>query len=220
MLSVLEQSVNQQVQKAVNKEIEKLLDEIKKQVPLKLVEIRKEVFQSYKIIVSALIENYFVAVYGDSFDLASLQNSLIYIPGVEICPSISYDPSIFRFNNKVERQRNRFNQNARETQRKNRRKVDTGFYAETGAFNDYYDSVEFDYNTADYSSEDDYMEDVIMDYEELVPVNKDYRQGIFDKISLDSTYQRAIAKAVAGFQVQYRKEIKPRLQKKYKIQFN
>lgn len=218
MLPLIEQTINQQIQKAIEKEIDKLVAEIKKKVPQKMLEIKRDVFQSYKIIVSGLIENYFIGVYGDTFDLKSLQDSLIYIPGVNIKPSISYDPSIFRFNDKLIRERNKFNQNARETIRKNRKLVNPEFYTETGGFSDFYNTVgNDDYDKENYQNEEDYMEDIMIDFEELVPVNGDYSGGIFHEVSLEDTYQRAIAKATEGFNVQYQNVIRPRIEKKYGI---
>lgn len=219
MASLEEQVRSQMIMKDTTSAILKLADAIKQQIPAKIIEIRKDIYQSFKYITSVAVEEYFVATYGaSSFDFGSLQASLIFIPSAnDLVPKLSYDPSMFRFNTTVQKNRRVFNQNANEANRKTRQKIDSSYYVDTGLFSDFYESSEFDYDsTSDTYDEDANLEDILMDFENFVPTSNRNEKAV-QKISVQETYQQAIAKAIETFYTQYQGVIKPRILKKYKI---
>lgn len=210
-----------QVQKTIEKEIQKILDQVKKEVPKIMVEIRREIFNAYKLITGSIIEQVFYETYGDVFSYSSLQASLVYYPVSGLKPSMSYNPNIFRFNDKFAREQAKFNENARNWERKNRKYLTPSFYTDSGSMADYFDSLYDDVEMQEYQSEGfseyDYMEELMMDYDGMTTVSK--RNKAY-KVNLDDTYKRAIRKANQGFEMEWNRSIKGRLAKKYGLKID
>lgn len=212
-----QQSLEQTVQKTVEKELEKAIAEIKHLLPSIQIQLRRDMFQNFKMITSIIIEQEFVKVYGHGFDLSSLQHSLIYIQSDKTLDiNISYNPNIFRFNDKFYEEQNKFNQNARRWERKNRKYLNPGFYTDSGSFADFYDMSDFnDYLIDDPTlSQDDLMDEIALDYDDMTFNSK--RNPMLSK-TIDGTYQTAIKKAKQGFNREWNRSIKNKLEKKYGI---
>ncbi len=111
---MIEASINNTLQK----ELDKAVENLKRTLPKIQLEIRKESFQSFKLVTGIIIEQEFVKVYGHSFDLSSLQHSLIYIQSKDTLDvKIDYNSNVFRFNDSYFNEQNKFNQNAFNTKR-------------------------------------------------------------------------------------------------------
>lgn len=218
---MVQQYLDQQVKQTIDKEIKKIEEEVKRQLPKIMVEIRKEIFNAYKLITGTIIEQVFYDTYGNVFDLSSLQHSLVYYPTAGLKPQMSYNPNIFRFNDKFFRDTNKFNENARNWERKNRKYLDPSFYTDSGSMADYfeglYDPVEANEMQQQGFDEFDYMEELMMDYEGMVSISKRNKSY---KVNLDDTYKRAIRKANQGFEMEWNRSIKGRLAKKYDLKID
>ena len=215
---IIQQYFDKEIQKSIDKEIEKMTEQVKKQIPLIMIQIRKEIFNAYKLITGTIIEEVFYETYGDVFDLSSLQHSLVYFPTAGLKPQMDYNPNIFRFNSKFFMEQNKFNQNARNWERKNKKYLTPNFYTDSGSMADYfenlYDPVEAVEMQNQGFSEFDYMDELLMDYEGIVSASK---RNPAIKVNLDDTYRRAIRKANQGFEMEWNRSIKGRLAKKYDI---
>lgn len=209
---MIEASINNTLQK----ELDKAVENLKRTLPKIQLEIRKESFQSFKLVTGIIIEQEFVKVYGHSFDLSSLQHSLIYIQSKDTLDvKIDYNSNVFRFNDNYFNEQNKFNQNARRWERKNRKYLNPNFYTDSGSFADFYDAQDFsDYIDTNITSEDDYLDEISMDYDDLTFNSK---RNLSFKTNLNSTYSQAINKAQLGFKQEWRRSIRNRLEKKYGI---
>lgn len=216
---MVQQYIDQKIQSVINKEIEKIINQIKVKAPMVMVEVKREIFAQYKLITGIVIEQVFYQTYGDVFDLKSLQNSLIYYPNNGLKPQISYNPNIFRFNDKFFNSKNKFNENSRNWERKNRKYLNPSFYTDSGSMSDYfdnlYDPIEAEEMESEGYGEDDYMDELIMDYDSKVfnsKRNKSY------KVDLNDTYKKAISRANFEFDLEWNRVIKIKLSKKYGLQ--
>lgn len=211
-----QQMLEQNVNRVVQEELKKSLEILKKQLPAIQIQLRQEIFQAFKLITGIIIEQEFVKVYGDSFELNSLQNSLIYIPsGNSLDIDISYNPKIFRFKSSALQNQEAFNKNARRWERKNRRYLTPGFYTDSGSFADFYETGDFeDYTNFEDDDDDDYMDELLMDYDDMTFNRK---RNPTQLRNVRGTYDNAIAQAKSGFNREWQRSLKNRLEKKYGI---
>lgn len=81
-------------------------------MPSKMMAIRAEVRNSYVQVARSVFASVFENYYDDAFDPKSLQDSLIFIDGRKIYPSVDYNKKVFRFLSRNEREERKFNENA------------------------------------------------------------------------------------------------------------
>ena len=91
-------NLQKQLKQTIDKEVNKLVTEIKKQIPQNLQLIKQEIFGSFQVIVSAEVQKVFLETYGPNYDVNALNSSLNYFMGNDLRPDFSYDKNKFIFN--------------------------------------------------------------------------------------------------------------------------
>lgn len=202
-------SLQKQVQKALDKEIEKILKEIKVQTPQKLGQVKSEILGAYQVIATTVVHKVFLETYGQNYNVASLNDSLILGLGNDLRPIFSYNKDIFKFDATLKKDERAFNQNARQYASFRNTLEDPEFYTQEEEDAYIADSNPFD------EALDDITEENTMDYNIFSSHNKQNQQGGY--ASLSETFEKAKAEALNEFEKEYVINIKPRILKKYGI---
>lgn len=100
------------VSSALEKEIEQIKKDIEKQLPNKMAAVRAEIRNDFVQIARSVFASVFENYYDDAFDMQSLYDSLIFVDGWKLYPSIEYNKKMFVFYSIKEREDRKFNQNA------------------------------------------------------------------------------------------------------------
>lgn len=202
--------MQKQIRSAIDKEVDKIVSQIKKELPYKLTQIKQEIFGSFQVVISTEVQKVFLETYGPNYDVNSLNNSLTYFIGNDLRPDFSYDKNQFVFNSTMKKNERKFNQNARQ-QTKFSEFMNTPDFESVEQEDLYWDDNPFDsaFNSI-YNSIDD---EVVFS-----PHNKMTRQGGFS--SLVQTYEKARTAGLQAFENYYTTILKPRILKKYGIKIN
>ena len=104
------------ISRALDDELNKVIQEINKKVPQKLQAIKSEIYGAYRQVVQNSFQNTFDSYYGNNYDINSLIDSLHFVTGKDLRPDIQYDINKFIFNNDLAKiQGKQFNQNVSKT---------------------------------------------------------------------------------------------------------
>ena len=207
----IDEQIMNKLSSEIKIEVEKIKYNVTKEMSTKVVQINSELYGYFKTIVSNVIEKTFVEAYGDSFDLASLQSSIIYPSVNNFRPDFTYNKNKLKFYPKLNDRNGAFNKNQRKQYLQRNNPKDPDFF--TGNFWDVYNSNEFNDKDDGYDSEIDFVSDLINDYQDFKPANQ--RLNILNTMSLDEVYIKAKTRALIEFNKQYKTYIKPQIKKKY-----
>ena len=199
----------QKLERALNSEINRIIETTKKQAPQKMKAIRSEILGSYQIIATTTAQKVFVETYGENYDVASLNDSLTLGLDNNLRPIFLYNQNMFMFNTMLKKNEREFNQNARQYASFRNTLDEPEFYTQEEEDAYYADSNPFD------EALDDITEENMKDYNVFSPLNKMNQQGGY--ASLSETYQKARIEALNEFEKEYNTHIKPRILKKYGI---
>ncbi len=207
---VITRTFYQKLQRAMDVEINRIVREIKRQIPQKMQAVKSEILGSYQIIATTAVQRVFVETYGQNYDMASLNNSLTLGIGDDLRPIFLYNKDLFKFDTTLKRNERAFNQNAKQYASFRNTLEDPEFYTieEEVAYEE--DSNPFD------EAFDNITEDNTKDYNIFSPHNKQNQQGGY--ASLTETFEKARNIALNEFEKEYITHIKPRILKKYGIQ--
>ena len=97
------------VSKAFEAEAQKIVNEIKKTMPQRMMAIKSEIANDYRQIVKSVFKSVFDNYYGEDYDYDSLMSSLTFYSGSKLYPEFMYDIDHFRFLNKLEKSKRKFN---------------------------------------------------------------------------------------------------------------
>ena len=104
------------ISRALDDELNKVIQEINKKVPQKLQAIKSEIYGAYRQVVQNSFQNTFDSYYGNNYDINSLIDSLHFVTGKDLRPDIQYDINKFMFNSDLAKiQGKQFNQNTSKT---------------------------------------------------------------------------------------------------------
>ena len=104
------------ISRALDDELNKVIQEINKKVPQKLQAIKSEIYGAYRQVVQNSFQNTFDSYYGNNYDINSLIDSLHFVTGKDLRPDIQYDINKFMFNSDLAKiQGKQFNQNVSKT---------------------------------------------------------------------------------------------------------
>ena len=214
-----EQKISNQITKILNKELQNIEKEIRKSLPQKLKQINGEIYASYRVIVQNTVEQVFIEYFGDSFDLMSLRDSIIYPSINNFQPNFSYNKNKIKFYNTMDERYSPFNLNARKDEMRKSKPNDPDFF--TGSFWDLMNEDDFGgsyfedygYTGQDYDDEIDYYNSLLNDYNDFTPANSKIKYTL----SLDKVFEIARSKALQEFDKEYKIHIKPQILKKYGI---
>ena len=206
---VITRTFYQKLQRAMDIEIDRIVREIKRQIPQKMQAVKSEILGSYQIIATTAVQRVFVETYGQNYDMASLNNSLTLGIGDDLRPIFLYNKDLFKFDTTLKRNERAFNQNAKQYASFRNTLEDPEFYTieEEVAYEE--DSNPFD------EAFDNITEDNTKDYNIFSPHNKQNQQGGY--ASLTETFEKARNIALNEFEKEYITHIKPRILKKYGI---
>lgn len=202
-------NLQKQLKQTIDKEVNKLVTEIKKQIPQKLQLIKQEIFGSFQVIVSAEVQKVFLETYGPNYDVNALNSSLNYFMGNDLRPDFSYDKNKFIFNSTLKNNEREFNQNVKKTRYQN-------FIAEPDFQSIEHEDIYYDDNPLDNAFDEIYNS--VDDRDVFNPHNKVLRQGGYS--SLEETYEGARVKALESFNNYYIKIVKPNILRKYGIKID
>lgn len=206
---VVTRTFYQKLERAMNAEINKIVAEIKRQIPQKTQAVKSEILGSYQVIAITAVQRVFMETYGENYDVASLNASLTLGIGNDLRPIFSYNKDIFKFDTTLKNNERAFNQNARQYASFRNTLEDPEFYTieEETAYEE--DSNPFD------EALNDITEVNTRDYNIFSPHNKQNQQGGY--ASLSETFEKAKNVALDEFEKEYITHIKPRILKKYGI---
>ena len=205
----------------IKAEADKIQYDVTKEMSAKIPKIQAEIYGYFKSVVYNVVEKTFVEAYGDSFDLASLQDSIM-IPNINSFYSdFSYNKNKLKFYPKLNDRIRPFNLNQRKEYLRKNNPKDPDFYTgDSSVFWDFYNNNEFDANDTESDSnsvvsEEDLVADLINDYHDFKPANQ--RLNLLNNMSLDEVYTKAKTRALIEFDRQYETFIKPQINKKYGV---
>ena len=206
---VITRTFYQKLQRAMDVEIDRIVREIKRQIPQKMQAVKSEILGSYQVIATTAVQRVFMQTYGESYDVASLNTSLTLGIGNDLRPIFLYNKDIFKFDTTLKNNERAFNQNVRQYASFRNTLEDPEFYTieEETAYEE--DSNPFD------EAFDNITEENTRDYNIFSPHNKQNQQGGY--ASLTETFEKARNIALDEFEKEYITHIKPRILKKYGI---
>lgn len=196
--------------KALDDQMEKIKQDIQKQMPQKMATIRNEMYGYYRNIIESVFKNVFDEYYGEYYDEESLFSSLTFINGKHIYPDVVYSVNKFKFLNKLQRfQWDMGHQVSRSSTLDDF--IDPDFQdSTTGIFEEQYFADDTDAL---------YWEDVQVDPLQFwnLDLNKNNNINTLALSPIDEVYKIALRRRQQEFQRQYTTSIKSRIYKKYGI---
>ena len=203
-----------QLTKLVNAKIEELLAEIKKTLPAKARAIQGEIYSIYRSIIENTVEETFLESYGDSINLQSLRESIIYSSMNDFRPDFSYNVNKVKFYPSDRVNTRWFNQNARQNAKTSR-----PLHSDNVSIWDLYNLRD---NDEYYDNEDDEWEATVSYWESLQgdskPVNSRLiMNGLNGDRTIQDTFEKAKVEALRKFNNEYDIHIKPQILKKYGV---
>lgn len=103
------------VSSTLNKEFEKLLSDIKRQLPHQMMAIKNEVFTDYSVVVKSVFKTVFDERYGITYDQDALMSSIDFHYGIGMLPYFTIDESKFSFAPNFMRDLRKLNENEDES---------------------------------------------------------------------------------------------------------
>lgn len=205
----MEDNLSKVFSKALNDQLEKMKQDIQKQMPQKMATIKNEMYGYYRNIIESVFKNVFDEYYGEYYDEESLVSSLTFINGKNIYPDVIYSINKFKFLNRMQRlQLDVGHDVARESTIDDF--VDPDFQdSTTGLFEEQYFADDADAI---------YWEDIEVDPLQFWNLNK--QNNNFNTLALspiDEVYKIALQRRRQEFQRQYNSSIKSKIYKKYGI---
>ena len=205
----MEDNLSKVFSKALNDQLEKMKQDIQKQMPQKMATIKNEMYGYYRNIIESTFKNVFDEYYGEYYDEESLVSSLTFINGKNIYPDVVYSTNKFKFLNRMQRlQLDAGHDVARESTIDDF--VDPDFQdSTTGLFEEQYFADDADAI---------YWEDIEVDPLQFWNLNK--QNNNFNTLALspiDKVYKIALQRRQQEFQRQYNSSIKSKIYKKYGI---
>ena len=205
----MEDNLSKVFSKALNDQLEKMKQDIQKQMPQKMATIKNEMYGYYRNIIESTFKNVFDEYYGEYYDEESLVSSLTFINGKNIYPDVVYSTNKFKFLNRMQRlQLDAGHDVARESTIDDF--VDPDFQdSTTGLFEEQYFADDADAI---------YWEDIEVDPLQFWNLNK--QNNNFNTLALspiDEVYKIALQRRQQEFQRQYNSSIKSKIYKKYGI---
>ena len=205
----MEDNLSKVFSKALNDQLEKMKQDIQKQMPQKMATIKNEMYGYYRNIIESVFKNVFDEYYGEYYDEESLVSSLTFINGKNIYPDVIYSINKFKFLNRMQRlQLDVGHDVARESTIDDF--VDPDFQdSTTGLFEEQYFADDADAI---------YWEDIEVDPLQFQNLNK--QNNNFNTLALspiDEVYKIALQRRRQEFQRQYNSSIKSKIYKKYGI---
>lgn len=201
------------VSSALDKEVDQIVKDIQKQMPSKMMAIRAEIRNDFVQITRSVFASVFGNYYDDAFDPQSLQDSLIFVEGRKLYPSIEYNKKVFVFLTRNEREERKFNENAFEENI-----IDPGIYTEEDLsimYGDYeQETIEYQAETEG-TMDDSERIDTTLEYWNFTKANNNRR--MYALSPLDSVYRIAKERTYQQFEKQFKSVIKPKILKKYGI---
>ena len=196
--------------KTLEDQLEKIKQDIQKQMPQKMSTIRNEMYGYYRNIIESVFKNVFDEYYGEYYDEESLLSSLTFINGKHIYPDVIYSTNKFKFLNKLQR----FQQDMRHSVSRTTTLddyIDPDFQdSSIGAFEEQYFADDADAI---------YWEDIQIDPVQIwnLDLNKNNNINPLAFSPIEEVYKTALRRRNQEFQRQYNSSIKPRIYKKYGI---
>ena len=204
------------VSKAFETEAQKIVNEIKKTMPQRMMAIKSEIANDYRQIVKSVFKSVFDNYYGEDYDYDSLMSSLTFYSGSKLYPEFMYDINHFRFLNKLEKSKRKFNQNS-SSQSSIKEFRDPSMVTLEYASN-FFDELD-DYSESGFIIDDqaqwEEAQEFALDFWNFTPQNNNKR--LYALSPVEEVYRIAKERAVQEFQKQYTSQIKPRILKKYGI---
>lgn len=199
-------NVGKTIEQIIEKE-KKTIDEIvKKEAYPKVVSIKRDIYGFYTVIVRNSFHDTFSDIYGNGYDIESLDKALKFMSGSSLIPEFYFDENEFHFNSELENITRKFNQNSRK-------------YASFGNMDnpDFYlgDLENFDEEYDEDIDEEDIYDDMMYEYLQMSPVNKTLVEKT--RYPITDAYKIARDKALVAFNSAYISQIKPRIYRKYGI---
>ena len=214
-----ESQISKQLNSLLQKEIDGIVKDIKKQLPQKMKQIQGEIYASFRVIVENRVQETFLEYYGSGFDLASLKECIIYPTQNNFQPNFSYNKNKLVFYETMSEKNSPFNLNARKDEMRKSKPSDPDFF--TGSFwdllneNDFGGSYfeDYSYTGQDYDDLEDFYGSLINDYNSFNTINKIVNHNI----SVDDVFEIARSRALQEFDKEYKLHIKPQILKKYGV---
>lgn len=204
------------VSKAFEAEAQKIVNEIKKTMPQRMMAIKSEIANDYRQIVKSVFKSVFDNYYGEDYDYDSLMSSLTFYSGSKLYPEFMYDIDHFRFLNKLEKSKRKFNQNS-SSQSSIKEFRDPSMVTLEYASN-FFNELD-DYSESGFIIDDqaqwEEAQEFALDFWNFTPQNNNKR--LYALSPVEEVYRIAKERAVQEFQKQYTSQIKPRILKKYGI---
>ena len=206
------------ISRALDDELNKVIQEINKKVPQKLQTIKSEIYGAYRQVVQNSFQNTFDSYYGNNYDINSLIDSLHFVTGKDLRPDIQYDINKFMFNSDLAKiQGKQFNQNTSKTNGIQRQISLFGRENRDVLIEELLEEAQEYEKMGDTNAMNETLDR--LDYLESIngrPVNNMVRPETF--VELDKVYQIAKDKAIEEFNKEFVSQLKPRILKKYGIQ--
>lgn len=205
----MEDNLSKVFSKALNDQLEKIKQDIQKQMPQKMATIKNEMYGYYRNIIESVFKNVFDEYYGEYYDEESLVSSLTFINGKNIYPDVIYSINKFKFLNRMQRlQLDAGHDVARESTLDDF--VDPDFQdSTTGLFEEQYFADDADAI---------YWKDIEVDPLQFWNLNKQNNNLNTLALSpIDEVYKIALQRRQQEFQRQYNSSIKSKIYKKYGI---
>lgn len=196
--------------KALDDQMEKIKQDIQKQMPQKMATIRNEIYGYYRNIIESVFKNVFDEYYGEYYDEESLFASLTFINGKHIYPDVVYSKNKFKFLDRMQRlQQDMGHSVSRESTLDDY--IDPDFQdSTTGLFEEQYFADDADAI---------YWEDIQVDPLQFwnLDLSKNNNINTLALSPIDKVYKIALRRRQQEFQRQYDSSIKSKIYKKYGI---
>lgn len=214
-------NLSQGIQKALDKELEDFIKQIKNKLPSKLQAIKSEINSTFTMIVKNTYLNVFQGYYGNNFDENSLMESLVFMYGSNsMKPEFSYNENVFRFREDI-LSGGRFNANANDQEFKRFNdpvfgKRDKDNLLKQDIYDSIYAGIEEAQQQGDTQGVNDYLNQLeYIDSSKFNKTNNMQRPEEF--VELSQVYKIARDKSIEEFNAEYNSRLKPRILKKYGI---
>lgn len=210
-LFIQEKQIDQQLQNLLNKKMKDFENQIKKQLPLKISNIKSEIYGIYKNMVQNIVTQTFYEYYKNNVDMNSVLNSIGYVSINDFRPDFYYNINKVLFRESEQGRYIPFNDNAQ--------KWGKNIIKKQSYLEDLYQDLEdFETNENNIYENKEELLSYIENQMNLKDSEKIKRErDIKEYITVKEVFEKSKVKFIREFNKEYDIHIKPMILKKYGI---
>ena len=210
-LFIQEKQIDQQLQNLLNKKMKDFENQIKKQLPLKISNIKSEIYGIYKNMVQNIVTQTFYEYYKNNVDMNSVLNSIGYVSINDFRPDFYYNINKVSFRESEQGRYIPFNDNAQ--------KWEKNIIKKQSYLEDLYQDLEdFETNENNIYENKEELLSYIENQMNLKDSEKIKRErDIKEYITVKEVFEKSKVKFIREFNKEYDIHIKPMILKKYGI---